>query len=129
MISLRSQDGKIIIKDGKLGTEQACCCGQQQEYCGQGWVAFADGYPPDESCVCPDVLGGGTHPGNGGAVCDSCPTTPYFPFKCLSDAQEFAANYPEANWSYGPVPVDGFDPDTGCFPDVDCLYLDSNPLP
>jgi hypothetical protein len=26
MVSLRRQDGKIIIKNGKAGTEQGCCC-------------------------------------------------------------------------------------------------------
>jgi hypothetical protein len=28
MTSLTSQDGKLVVRDGKLGTEQACCCGQ-----------------------------------------------------------------------------------------------------
>jgi hypothetical protein len=26
MTSLTSQDGKLVVRDGKLGTEQACCC-------------------------------------------------------------------------------------------------------
>lgn len=28
MTSLTSQDGKLVVRDGKLGTEQACCCGE-----------------------------------------------------------------------------------------------------
>lgn len=27
MSSLTTQDGKLVVRDGKLGTEQACCCG------------------------------------------------------------------------------------------------------
>ena len=31
MTSLTSQDGKLVVRDGKLGTEQACCCGEGNE--------------------------------------------------------------------------------------------------
>jgi hypothetical protein len=33
------QDGKIVMRDGKIGTEQACCCGEQDP-CIEGCVCF-----------------------------------------------------------------------------------------
>ena len=41
MTSITFQDGKVVMRDGKVGTEQGCCCG----CCG---------------CSCPDCNGGVT---------------------------------------------------------------------
>lgn len=34
MVNLRRQDGKIIIKDGKVGISDECCCDQEGVCCG-----------------------------------------------------------------------------------------------
>jgi hypothetical protein len=33
MTLITLQDGKPILKDGKIGTEQACCCGEEEGNC------------------------------------------------------------------------------------------------
>jgi hypothetical protein len=232
MTLITLQDGRIVLRDGKVGTEQACCCGcctgviWQRVHgecnnlpddfvvlevgpdcysyytwedwdcqnglrdCGEGdqcniyarvkvtgntpgnveylqstdpdvwgatppggfcdcedsfgsleavgcygccaWTALASGFPIDPvTCQCPEILGGGVTENVGGA-CQECPPTPYGPFRCLADAQAFAADYPEANWSYEPgggICLELLD-DEFCFPEEHlgtCQY--DNPLP
>ena len=33
MTLITVQDGAVVMKDGKVGTEQACCCGDQDDCC------------------------------------------------------------------------------------------------
>ena len=53
MSPLTVQDGKLLLRDGKLGTEQACCCG-----CPPGSILFngkcSQDCGEDASPNCPD---------------------------------------------------------------------------
>lgn len=52
MTSLTSQDGKLVVRDGKLGTEKACCCGDGPGVCceceGVGTIASSGQAPSSD---------------------------------------------------------------------------------
>lgn len=56
MSPLTVQDGKLLLRDGKLGTEQGCCCGDYR--CGElgcqwNWFPWAEQWFFDTSFSCP----------------------------------------------------------------------------
>jgi hypothetical protein len=137
MTQITLQDGKLVLRDGKVGTGEACCCDQADlPLCSCGWFAFADGFPIDpDTCQCPEILGGGITDSEGGA-CSPCPTTPFGPFRCLAEAQAFGANYPEAQWSEGFAGDECLEllDENFCLPesfasDSGCRFFQPNPLP
>lgn len=55
MTSITFQDGKVVMRDGKVGTEQGCCCGCSCPECNDGVsIELNDG--PSSSSGCDGCL-------------------------------------------------------------------------
>jgi hypothetical protein len=62
MTRITLQNGQIVLRDGKIGTEQACCCKKCEGPCDEE-------NPCPEGCACVD----GECVDGGEAPCDNCP--------------------------------------------------------
>ena len=61
MVLITTENGKVVVRDGLVGTEQSCCCDGEPECrfnedCGEGRYC-CDGYCQDTPCE-PDCGGG-----------------------------------------------------------------------
>ena len=68
MVLITTENGKVVFRDGLVGTEQSCCCPSDDppecrfnEDCGEGRYC-CDGYCQDDPCE-PDCGGGYSSPG------------------------------------------------------------------
>jgi len=50
MTLITLQDGKVVLREGKVGTEQACCCGEEEKCSGP----CDDSEDCDPECFCED---------------------------------------------------------------------------
>jgi hypothetical protein len=55
MTLITFQDGKPVLRDGKVGTEQECCCGGSEDFCNLGASGQCEGgCAADDDSTCPD---------------------------------------------------------------------------
>lgn len=106
MTLITMQDGKVVMRDDKAGTEQACCCGGECSIdadcalacdCCLAGQCFGFGeMPPDPQATCEGY--GGIWDGN---ACCPGPAFPPIYYNCVDGPPGFDPESPVFDWIGG----------------------------
>jgi hypothetical protein len=117
MTLITVQDGTVVMRDGKVGTEQACCCGLCPP-CnfprslsvtiegfpdGYSWISFAGGAPPEGGGFSPNCGDDPANPVNYREAGSAVGTPGYTSTRLIDYNQTFIATYDDTSDECCPI--------------------------